>query len=168
MTLAALYLSGETRRWHANAVLAGSGQTIADHKCRAAQLLLALHPRATAQLVYHVLHHDIGEALAGDLPQPFKAAHPDLAEAHAAVEAEMAAGILRGALPFLTPREADWAKLVDLLEAACFTLCRAPAEFARPASGWQATEARIRRLSHALGCADAVHGLLADLREGLW
>lgn len=166
MTMAALYLSNETRRWHANPVMARTGQTIADHQCRAAQLLLALHPLARPPLIYYVLHHDVGEALAGDLPQPFKAANADVAAAHAAVEAQLCARILRGPLPQLTPQEADWAKLVDMLEAALFTLFHALPEYHRPGSGWVSTEAEIMRRARALGCAGAVRGLIDDITLG--
>lgn len=168
MTLAALYLSGETRRWHANPAMAGTGQTIADHHCRAAQLLLALHPGAAPALVYHVLHHDVGEALAGDLPQPFKAAQPDLAAAHSGIEAEFAGAMLGAPLPHLTPREADWAKLVDMLEAYCFTLLRAGAEYCRKKPEWWRAEERILSLANDLGCRDRVEGLIEDLKAGQW
>lgn len=168
MTLAALYLSGETRRWHANPAMAGTGQTIADHQCRAAQLLLALHPGAAPALVYHVLHHDVGEAMAGDLPRPFKAAQPDLAAAHAGIEAEMAGAMLGAPLPHLTPREADWAKLVDMLEAACFTILRAHSDYFRPASGWRKYEERILSLALDLGCRDLVASLLEDMKGHIW
>ena len=166
MTLATLYLSGETRRWHANPVMARIGQTIADHQCRAAQLLLALNPGANAALIFYVLHHDVGEALAGDLPQPFKAANPWVAEQHAAVEARLCAGILGNVMPWLNAVEQDWAKLVDVLEAALFTLFHALPEYYRPGSGWVEAEADIMRLARALGCEGAVQGLIDDIPGG--
>ena len=166
MSLAPLYLSGETRRWHANPVLAGRGQTIADHQCRATQLLLALYPGATAALIYCVLHHDVGEALAGDLPQPFKAANPDIAARHAEVEGQLCASILGIGMPGLSEVEQDWAKLVDRLEAALYTLFHAFPEYYRPGSGWLATEADFLRRAAALGCADAVRALFDDIAGG--
>ena len=168
MTLATLYLSGETRRWHANPVMVRTGQTIADHQCRAAQLLLALNPGANAALIFHVLHHDVGEALAGDLPQPFKAANPVVAASHAAVESQLCAGILGNVMPWLNAVEQDWAKLVDLLEAALFTLFHALPDYYRPGSGWVSTEADIMRRARALGCADAVETLIDDIIKGVF
>lgn len=168
MTVAALYLSGETRRWHANPVMARTAQTIADHQCRAAQLLLALHPDANPSLIFYVLHHDVGEALAGDLPQPFKAANPAVAAAHAEVEAQLCADILGNGMPWLNAVEQDWAKLVDLLEAALFTLFHALPEYYRPGSGWAATEIDILRRARALGCEGAVQALIDDITGGVF
>ena len=168
MTLAALYLSNETRRWHANPVMARTGQTIADHQCRAAQLLLALHPRANTALIYYVLHHDMGEALAGDLPQPFKAANPAVAASHAEVEGQLCTRILQRSLPHLTSQEVDWAKLVDMLEAALFTLFHALPEYYRPGSGWVSAEADVMRRARALGCAGAVRALIDDITGGVF
>lgn len=168
MSLLQLYLSGETRRWHANPVMAGTGQTIADHQCRATQLLLALHPTANPAMIYYVLHHDVGEALAGDLPQPFKAAHLEAAAQHADVEAALCAGILGKGLPWLNPVEGDWAKLVDILEAALFTLFHALPEYYRPGSGWAQTEVEIFRRAALLGCEGAARGLIDDMTGGVF
>lgn len=168
MTLAALYLSGETRRWHANPVMARTAQTITDHQCRAAQLLLALHPAASPALVYTVLHHDVGEALAGDLPQPFKAANPALAVYHAEVESMLCVRILGQGMPGLNGVEQDWAKLVDVLEAALFTLFHALPEYYRPGSGWLATEVEILHRAALLGCEGAVRALIDDISGGVF
>jgi 5'-deoxynucleotidase YfbR-like HD superfamily hydrolase len=168
MSLAQLYLSGEARRWHANPALAGSGQTVADHQCRAAQLLLALHRDASPSLIYAVLHHDVGEAWAGDLPQPFKARCPELARAHAAIEADMVTSITGKDLPYLTPEEGEWLVLVDRLEALLFVLFRNPAEYGRASSDWARGHAVVLALAERLGCLDAVDRVIEDMTGGVW
>lgn len=166
MSLAQLYLSGETRRWHANPAMAGFGQTVADHQCRATQLLLALHPAASSALVYACLHHDVGEAWAGDLPQPFKARCPDFAAQHAAIEADFVHSITGAPLPYLTGNEARWLKLVDGLEAMAFTICRNPGEFVRDRSGWPDALASLTNQAVLLGCKARVMALIDDLLGG--
>ena len=146
--------------------MAGTGQTIADHQCRAAQLLLALYPGANTALIYYVLHHDVGEALAGDLPQPFKAANPDVAAAHAKVEAMLCARILGNGMQWLNALEQAWAKLVDSLEAALFTLFHNMPEYYRPQSGWALAEVSILSRAEALGCRAAVQQLIDDIVGG--
>lgn len=167
-SLARLYLSGSVRRYHANAAIAAFGQTNADHQCRATQLLLALHPEASPALIYATLHHDVGEFVAGDLPQPFKAASPEIARAHAEIEGAMARDILGRPMPYLTKFEVDWLKLVDRLEAICFVLFNAPAEHARARSGWEGDVNRVLEAADLLGCRSQVWRLITDLKEGRW
>lgn len=168
MSLAQLYLSGETRRWHANAAMSGTGQTIADHQGRAAQLLLALHPAASGALVYRVLRHDVGECRAGDLPGPFKQAEPDLAARHADVEHAFLAGIIGRPFPHLTPADSEWLDLVDKLEAHAFTLFHRRDEYFRFESGWIAAEPSLFGRAARLRCEGAVQGLINDLKRGAW
>lgn len=165
--LARLYLSGHVRRWHQNPAMAGIGQTLADHAGRAVQLLLALNPRASAALVRHVAFHDVGELVAGDLSAPFKRANPDIATAHADLEAQARAAIC-GCDEYLTPREAEWAALVDRVEAAAYVLTTNPAEAFRAKSGWAEDMARATALAEALGCGEAVAQLFARLGSGDW
>ncbi len=166
--LARLYLSGSVRRYHANPAIAPFGQTNADHQCRATQLLLALNPEASPALVYATLHHDVGEVVAGDLPQPFKAASPELARAHAEIEGAMARDILGQPIPFLSKIERDWLKLVDRLEAICFVLFNHPAEHARERSGWAGDVEHVLNSADLLGCRTKVWTLLTALKEGRW
>ena len=58
--------------------------------------------------------------------------------------------------------------LVDRLEAACWCLTTMPGEYARAASGWERAEDMLLYDAGALGCRDAVHGLLHDLKGGRW
>lgn len=168
MSLAQLYLSGAVQRWHANPAMAREDQTNADHQGRAAQLLLALHPAASPALVFAVLNHDVGELLAGDLLQPFKTNYPTLAAQHAAVEAVMASDILGQPLPYLSPDEVDWLRLVDKLEALLFVIWRRPDEYRRAASGWRDAHDAVQELADRLGCGEAVAVVIEDLKEGRW
>lgn len=169
MHVAAAYAGAGTRRWHANPALAGSMQTIADHQARCVLLLVLLYPGPIPQpLMTYLALHDMGEARAGDLPWPFKLANPAVAEAHAEVEADMVEDLLGLALPYLTPREADWAKLIDRLESAAWCLQNAPQEYARPASGWGGSEVAILDLARRLGVLEPVIEFLGDLKGGRW
>lgn len=164
--LAPLYMAGEVRRWHANAVLAREGQTNADHQGRCVQLLLILNPGASPALVRATAFHDVGEVM-GDLPGPVKRAHPALAAGHAMIEAA-ARDRLCGALPWLTETESRWLALVDRLEAAAFCITRAPAEAMRPGSGWPTTLEQLARDARALGVGPEVQAMIDDLFGGDW
>ena len=165
--LAQLYLSGEVRRYHHNPVMARIGQTNADHQGRCIHLLLALNPEASGVLIRAVAFHDVGELVAGDLGLRFKQANPDIATAHAAFE-HAERDRITGSSHRLTLREAQWAKLVDRLEAHCFCLTHAPQEYVRPGSGWLRDEAWLLAEADLLKCGPRVRALLADLKQGSW
>lgn len=165
--LAQLYLSGEVRRYHHNPAIARLGQSLADHQGRCVQLMLALHPSANMALVRAVAFHDVGELIAGDLGAPFKRSCPEIAKAHADFEPGERARIT-GCRADLTARETRWLRLIDCLEAHCFVLVNAPAEYERPASGWIGTERLMLANADFLGCGDAVRSLLHDLKGGNW
>lgn len=167
MTIARLYLSGSVERWHMNPAMAWAGQTNADHQGRCVLLLLALHPDPSVALIRAVATHDVGELGAGDLSYDLKRREPDLAARHAAFEtAEREA--LCGPDPELSLEEARWLKLIDRLEAAAWVLHRNPREYDRAGTGWERAEAMLLHDAGALGCRDAVHGLLHDLKGGRW
>ena len=167
MSLVQLYLSGSVKRWHMNPVMAWTGQTLADHQGRCVLLLLALHPGPSSALIRAVATHDVGEAGAGDLSWTFKVAQPEFAKAHAAYETQARQAIC-GLDVMLTQEDSRWLKLVDRLEAACWCLTTMPGEYARAASGWERAEDMLLYDAGALGCRDAVHGLLHDLKGGRW
>jgi hypothetical protein len=167
MTVARGYLSGSVHRWHQNVAMAWTGQTNADHQGRCVSLLFLLNRKPSVALVRHVATHDAGEMDAGDLSYVFKQARPELAADHAGHEATFRQALF-GADPALTMAEADWARLIDRLEALCWVLHRNPAEYDRAASGWPAAEISILELAKSLDCGAAVRGLLHDLKGGLW
>lgn len=167
MSLASLYAAGSVRRWHSNPAIACHVQTNADHQGRCVQLLLMLHPGASASLIRAMAFHDAGEDLAGDLSSRFKRAHPAVASAHAMIETK-ARERLCGPDPELTGDERAWMALIDGLEAACFVISAAPHEVLRPAAGWQGDLIRIRERAEALGVAVQVGALIDDLFSGDW
>lgn len=171
MTLARVYQSGAVRRYHANPAMAHLGQTNADHQGRCVQLLLWLNPVAPAELIRAVAHHDVGERWAGDLPAPFKKAQPEVARAHAEVEASFRAGVFgEDPLDLLDARGHRWLKLVDALEAYAFMLTHAPRE--RDRNGWpEARKALINmawQLSDHGTVAAGVSQFLDDLEGGVF
>ena len=106
---------GYCTRWHANPDLAHIRETLAEHHGRVVQILLALHPDASARLLAAAVHHDCGEPLVGDLPAPFKAGWPDIARAHAEAEGEMLAEL--GVHVEMDAQDTGWLKLADALAA---------------------------------------------------
>lgn len=167
MNLVKLYLSGSVRRWHQNAAMAHTGQSDADHQGRCVQLLFALHPGPSAALARAVATHDVGELVAGDLSHDFKQANPQIAAFHADFE-DQARQAICGCDPELSVEDIRWAKLIDRLESACWTLHMNAPEYQRPAAGWLRAEAWMLITADDLGCGNAVRGLLHDLKGGLW
>lgn len=163
MSAVKAYLSGSVQRWHQNPFMARAGQSLADHQGRCVHLLVVLHPNPSAALIRVMATHDGGELDAGDLGLPFKRDNPDLASAHAMFEARARQAIF-GPDPDLGLREARWVGLIDKLEAACWVLLTAPTHYSRVVKneGWLLAEA------DALGCVEAVRGLLDDLKGLVW
>lgn len=64
--------SGYVTRWHANPDMAHIRETLAEHHARVAQIVLALHPAPTLELIDAALHHDCGELVTGDIPATSK------------------------------------------------------------------------------------------------
>jgi hypothetical protein len=164
----AVYAAGEVQRWHANPAMSRQGQTNADHQGRCVQLLLLLHPGPSVALIKAVAFHDLGERWAGDLSRDFKQAQPGFAAEHAVFEGAEIARVMGAALPYLTPEEKCWLKLIDQLEATCFVLLRAPQEYARKASGWREADFSLFAAARACGCHVQVRHLLHDLKAGVW
>jgi hypothetical protein len=114
----ALRQGGDVLRFH-NHRLIGQ-QSVAEHSFHAAQLLLALCPAASRNLLIAVLHHDVPEGQVGDLTYPAKRRFPELNAALEAAETEVAQEL--GLWVKLTPEESIWLRVVDSLECACFAL----------------------------------------------
>lgn len=69
------------RRWHKNAHLAHTPDTLAGHQGRVAILLLQYWPDSSAHAIKYALTHDIPEAFAaGDMCGEFKRNNPDIYE----------------------------------------------------------------------------------------
>lgn len=164
-----LWLSGETRRWHCNPVVARIGQNLADHQGRCAQLAWALWPDASLELIWAALHHDVGEYRAGDLSADFKRqADAEVIRAHAAIEAQALASICGRPMPALSALDGQRLKLVDRLDALMFVCVNAPHEYARSGSGWSESEAWIRQEAYVLGAGYVVGSALDRIARGAW
>ena len=114
--------AGRTKRWHTNQHLE---QTVADHHGQCVGLLLRLYPPAnngntpSYSLIYEMAHHDLGEAVVGDMPGPAKDMYKDIARAMRNAEKEVRKDM---GVPFhpLTDREARWLHFIDKFEAYIF------------------------------------------------
>lgn len=169
MSLAQVYMAGGVQRYHANPAMARLGQTIADHQGRCVQLLLALHPNPSVALIWAVAHHDLGERWAGDLPAPFKKAHPEIAAAHAEAEQEFAARAMGWrVLDDLSREDLRWLALIDTLEAWAFMRGHAPDQYHR--DGWPDARKACIDLAQQIGpaVAGAVLKFLNDLDVRAW
>lgn len=155
--VAANWLSHRVQRYHANPQLARIGQTNADHAHGVASIIGLLHPNPSASLLLAALWHDAGERYAGDLPQPFKVAYPDLAAGHSAAEEALALQC-RPRVPLLAG-EAVWLKFADRLEAILFASFHRPALLQR--DDWQGFVEAMLQTATDLGVRGAVDEALA-------
>lgn len=164
-----LWLSGETARWHCNPIFARIGQNLADHQGRCAQLVWALWPDASRDLIWAALHHDVGEYRVGDLALHFKrTGPPEVIAAHKAAEAEAMADICPVPMPHLSVMDRKRLEFVDRLESLIFARIHAPAEYERQASGWLADAARLWPAAIVLGVEPAFEALMNRLGKGEW
>jgi hypothetical protein len=165
--LVQLYLSGDVRRWHQNPVMSCLPQNDADHVGRSVQILLWLNPATTTAMVRFMSFHDVGELLAGDLSSDFKRDNPVLAKAMAEFEKKCRESIC-GTDPVLSIEELRWIKLVDSVEACCYTLLHKPLEAQRLMSGWPRQRADTLAEAAKLGAFDEVLHLFSSLEGGRW
>lgn len=63
-------------RWHTHRMQ--RPQTVAEHSCRAALILMAILPDCRIELLRAVLTHDLAEVSTGDVPAQVKWKHPKL------------------------------------------------------------------------------------------
>jgi hypothetical protein len=153
-TIAQIYYASGSVRYHTHPIMIRLGQTNADHQARATKLLMAMH-RALGRtppthLVEMVLHHDVAEHWAGDVPFPFKADNPELAKEHAAFETRKLRALGFGpTIDAMSGWDWHWLELVDKLEAYLFMLTHRPQD--RTQRGWHLTVTHARRRAEALG-----------------
>ena len=113
--------AGRTKRWHTNQHLE---QTVADHHGQCVGLLLRLYPAANGRfpsysLIYEMAHHDLGEAIVGDMPGPAKEMYPKIAKAVRKAEKDVRKDMGVPCRP-LTDHEARWLHFIDKFEAYIF------------------------------------------------
>ena len=144
--------AGRTKRWHTNQHLE---QTVADHHGQCVGLLLRLYSPAnngrfpSYSLIYETAHHDLGEAVVGDMPGPAKEMYPKIAKAVRKAEIDVRKDMGVPCRP-LTDHEARWLHFIDKLEAWVF------AWQADYETDWAPTRKWLLEESAALGCFDAM------------
>lgn len=157
--ITALLRGGYCTRWHANPDLAHMRETLAEHHGRVAQILLALHPAPTIQLIDAALHHDAGEPSVGDVPWPAKRDNPGLSEILDAAE-EVARDRL-GVLIRLTGEDQVWLKMADRLAAYAHVARVAPRVLTT--RDWRMDRDAILESAEGLGVHARVSRVLCDL-----
>ncbi|MEI4470943.1 YfbR-like 5'-deoxynucleotidase [Frigidibacter sp. MR17.24] len=151
---------GYCTRWHANPDLAHIRETLAEHHGRVVQILLAIHPDPSLDLIRAAAHHDCGEPFVGDLPAPFKEAHPEIAGAHAEVEAEALRELC--VAPLLTRADAAWLQLADRL--AAFAHVRQVAPQLLDKGEWGEARQWLEHRSWELGCQAVIYDFVGGPR----
>lgn len=146
------WLAHRTQRYHTSPQLARIGQTNADHAHGVASIIAMLHPAPSPELLMAALWHDAGEAAVGDLPSPFKTAHPTLARMHRAFEEEAAAEVCPP--NWITDNDEAWLKMADGLEAVLFVSLHYPDLLMR--ADWIEHQGAVTQLAAQLGVAAAV------------
>lgn len=147
-----ILLSGYVRRWHANPDLAHTGETLAHHHAQVAQIVMALCPDPSRDLIKAALHHDCGEMGLGDVSWPAKNENPKLEAMLATIEARNRSAM--GLHWRLTGDERRWLKFADRLAAYAYMLQMAP----RVASddAWRDALAWLMHEAVALGVSDRI------------
>jgi len=153
-----LYRSGMVQRYHSNPDFARFGQTNAAHQWGVVALIFALNPKPSIGLIKAAAFHDVGELVAGDLPQPFKAENPHIASLHRDAEHRHRDELTGFAWPELTQTETAWLALCDRLEAYLFAVNHN--ETATRANGWPEGRTALLEAARGLGCLDAVIRML--------
>lgn len=163
MSLRSILRSGYVRRFHANPDLAHVGDTVAHHHGMVAQIVMAMHPAPSIDLIRAALHHDCGEMVVGDLPAPFKDSAPIVAAQHAAVEDE--ARLEMGLSWSLSHGDRHWIRFADRLAAYVHVRQVAPAVLG--GDGWPEARADLSKMAIELGVIgdldELLNGGLSDL-----
>jgi 5'-deoxynucleotidase YfbR-like HD superfamily hydrolase len=155
----ALYLSSFVRRWHTDARLAPTGQTLGHHQWGVAVLILTLHPNPSRSLILAALTHDAGELLTGDLPYAFKKMHPEEAE-HVEQVGDYARDDLLGFFLRLDDTEQEWLEMCDRLESVLYVSVHDPDRLRQ--EDWKKVRNQIEGWAFGLGVAGPVVALLKE------
>jgi 5'-deoxynucleotidase YfbR-like HD superfamily hydrolase len=110
---ASRHLAGRVQRYHAWPVL--HIQTVAEHSCRVAQIVVEIFGMPRAEVLYCCLHHDSGELWTGDVPFSVKQHNPAFRAAYE-IEEQYGLRMLKLELPKLTEQERAQVKIADLTE----------------------------------------------------
>lgn len=154
--LAEILRGGYATRWHCNPDMAHIRETLAEHHARVAQILLALHPAPSLQLIDAALHHDAGEPAVGDVPWPVKRDNPSLAYILDITEQTERRRL--GCHVMLDEEETRWLKMADRLAGVMHV--QQTNRQLLDMDGWPADVAAVEAMATELGCIDAVAELV--------
>lgn len=156
-----LYLSSFVRRWHTDARLAPTGQTLGHHQWGVATLVLLLHPNPSRSLILAALTHDAGEMLTGDVPWAFKKFYGGggLAEA-VEIAGEAERDDMLGFRLEIEETEQVWLTMCDSLEALLYVSVHDPVRLNEP--NWRGLRNLIEGWAFALGVAGPVVALMKE------
>lgn len=157
--LKSILSGGYCTRWHANPDMAHIRETLAEHHARVAQIILALHPAPSVDLIDAALHHDAGEPAVGDVPWPVKRDNPALAAMLGEIEAKERARL--GVPEPETDDDAAWLKLADRLSAYLHVKHVAPHLLDR--DDWKSDGWVIANMANALGVWDRVGKIMGAI-----
>lgn len=117
--LAAIYTSGNTRRWHAEDII--GEQRVSSHTWGMTAIVLILHPDPSADLLRAITFHDAPEVFSGDIPFFARKAHEGLAAGDREIGDRWFDAMLPGGDPrTLTDEEKWWLSFADAAEAYFF------------------------------------------------
>jgi len=166
-----LWTSGFVNRWHTfpDRRLRGSGDTVGSHAWRVAVLTFRLldnttDPLGALEAIIHAVFHDSGEGATADLPGPFKANNPDLANR---TEGLAAGWLMTRAVPPGNPlaKGTEVVNLADSLDHYLFITHEAPD--LRTRGDIAESRRRIEAKAKVLGLESEVWAIL-NAAEDLW
>ena len=156
-----LYLSSFVRRWHTDARLAPTGQTLGHHQWGVATLILTLHPNPSRSLILAALTHDAGELLTGDVPYAFKKFYGGGGVADAVeIAGEAERDDMLGFTLEIEDTEQEWLEMCDRLESVLYVAVHDPDRLRQ--DGWKKVRAQIEGWAFHLGVAGPVVALLKE------
>ncbi len=140
--------AGLSRRWHTNADLNHTVDSVGGHGSRVALLLLYFAPNISREAIIEAISHDLGEYKVGDFPAPFKWENPDLAKTISKIEKEVVKSM--GIPTFtLTPKETNLIKLCDMLDAWLWCKLHRPNLISR--KDWKEMSKAMHNIAAELG-----------------
>lgn len=117
--LKSLRYAGAVERYHTYPTL--RKQTIADHTWNVLRIYTHVFEPPQVPVFMHIMYHDCGELVTGDVPFPFKRRNPNIGEQMTKAE-DMALRAMGISLPPLSTMEKVRIKLCDLAEMHEFGL----------------------------------------------
>lgn len=106
MRIPETWRAGLVRRWHTNAYLQATDDSVAAHSFRVMALAMLLKPDLSRAALVFAMKHDLGEIATGDIPYPVKQGLPsEIASALERIEEDAADRLLPDGAPGPFPPE---------------------------------------------------------------